>query len=214
MTTRLVVLILLLLSLVACQSAPTPTVTPVPTATRTPWPAPTVTPLPTPTLEPSPTATVSAQAGQVEGLVMMQDGELILGVNWLSKSRITYVVKGGDVDTVKRLLGETARLTGLIVDKGPFLKEITVRAAEVSAMGEGLSMRAGYIKELGPSIYMQGSHVLMDREGNVICLLASGEGGPDLDRYMMGKVVAIGVMTKTVEGNAQIMTVQSVEPEP
>jgi hypothetical protein len=185
---------------------------PQPTWTR--WPAATLTPLPTPAAVPSPTTSVSGQAGQVEGLVLMLDGQWIVGVNWLSKSRITYVIKGGDVETVKRLLGETARVTGVIVDKGPYLKEITVRAAEVSTAEERLSRRAGYIKELGPSIYMQGSHVLMDREGKVICLLGSGEGGPDLDRYMMGKVAVIGVMGKTVEGDAQILTVKSVEPEP
>ena len=214
MIRRVVLYCLLLLSVVACQQVPAPTATPVPRPTWTPRPTPTTTPLPTLTVAPTPTATVSAQAGQVEGLVMMEDGEWILGVNWLSKSRITYVIKGGDVETMKRLLGETARVTGVIVDKGPYLKEITVRAAEVSTAEERLSRRVGFIKELGPSIYMQGSHVLMDREGKTICLLGTSEGGPDLDRYMLGKVVVIGIMGKTVEGDAQILTVKSVEPEP
>jgi hypothetical protein len=31
---------------------------------------------------------------------------------------------------------------------------------------------------------------------------------------MLGKVVVIGIMGKTVEGDAQILTVKSVEPEP
>ena len=143
---------------------------------------------------------------------MTDDGRLIVGVNWPSKSRITYVVKGGNVQAVEKFLGETARVAGEIVDRGPWLKEIMVRGAEASAAPERLSMRIGYIKELGPSIYMQGTHVLVDREGKLICLLGAKEGGPDLDRYMGSKVVVIGVMSETVEGDAQIMDVKLVEP--
>ncbi|MBM4429285.1 MAG: hypothetical protein FJ026_02930 [Chloroflexi bacterium] len=204
---------LVLCCVAACAPVPTPTATPRPASTRTPQPVPTATPLPTPAPVSSPTTSPWGQAGQVEGLVLILDGELILGVDWLSKSRITYLVKGGDAEMLKRLLGETARVTGVIVDRGPYLKEIKVQDAEPSTAEERLSMRAGYIKELGPSIYMQGSHVLMDREGQIICLLATGEGGPDLDRYMSGRVVVIGFMDKTVEGDAQIMTVQSVDLE-
>ena len=143
----------------------------------------------------------------------MMDGErLIIGVNWLSKARITYVVQGGDVTLVKRYLGETARVTGQVLDKGPWLKELMVRAAEASDSPGRLSMRMGYIKELGVSIYMQGSHTLVDREGKLICLLGSREGGPDLNQFMRGQVVVIGVLSKTVEGDAKIMDVRLVEP--
>jgi len=144
---------------------------------------------------------------------MMDNGQLIIGVNWTSKSRITYVVQGEDLEAVHRFLGETARVTGVIVDRGPWLKEILVRSAEASPSAERLSWRTGFIKELGASIYMQGTHLLTDREGNAICLLGAKESGLDLDSYMLkGKVTVTGIMTKTVEGNAQIMEVKLVEP--
>ena len=144
--------------------------------------------------------------------MLADNGQLIIGVNWTSKSRITYVVQGGDVETVRRFLGETARVTGEIVDRGPWLKEILVRAAEASAAPDRLSMRIGFIKELGISIYMQGSHLLTDRDGNTICLLSARESELDLDSYMLkGKVAVIGVMSKTVEGDAQMMEVKLVE---
>lgn len=143
---------------------------------------------------------------------MSDDGQLIIGVQWLSKSRVTYVVKGGEVEEVRKFLGETARITGEIVEPSPWMKEIIVRAVRASTEPQRLSLRRGYIKELGPSIYMQGTHVLVDREGKLICLLSAKEKGLDLDAYMMmGRVVVIGVMSKTVEGDAQIMEVEAIE---
>ena len=145
--------------------------------------------------------------------MLSDNGQIIIGVNWTSKSRITYVVQGDDLETVLRFLGETARVTGVIVDRGPWLKQIQVRAAEAPTTAERLSMRTGFIKELGASIYMQGTHLLTDREGNTICLLGASESGLGLDSYMLkGKVTVFGVMSKTVEGNAQIMEVKLVEP--
>jgi hypothetical protein len=74
-------------------------------------------------------------------------------------------------------------------------------------------MRAGFIKELGPSIYMQGTHVLTDGQGGTICLLSGRESGVDLDSAMLlGPVIVIGTLTQTVEGDAKIMEVQLVEP--
>lgn len=143
---------------------------------------------------------------------MSDDGQLIIGVQWLSKSRVTYVVKGGEAEEVRKFLGETARITGEIVEPSPWMKEIIVRAVRASTEPHRLSLRRGYIKELGPSIYMQGTHVLVDREGKLICLLSAKEKGLDLDAYMMmGRVVVIGVMSKTVEGDAQIMEVEAIE---
>lgn len=144
--------------------------------------------------------------------MLSDNGRLIIGVNWTSKSRITYVVEGGDVEAVRSFLGETARVTGLIVDRSPWLKEILVHAAEPSTAEDRLSMRIGFIKELGLSTYMQGTHLLADREGNMICLLSAKQSGLDLDSYMLqGRVAVFGVLTKTVEGNAQIMEVKLVE---
>jgi hypothetical protein len=143
---------------------------------------------------------------------MADNDQLIIGVNWTSKSRITYVVQGGDVETVRRFLGETARVTGVIVDRSPWLKEIVVYGAEASSAMDRLSMRIGFIKELGISIYMQGTHVLTDCEGKTVCLLSATESGLDLDSYMLkGRVAVIGVLSRTVEGNAQIMEVKLVE---
>jgi hypothetical protein len=193
---------------VACGPVRTPQ--PTPTPTLTPSPNPTVTA--TSTATPLPTSTVGPQVAIIEGLVMMDGEQLIVGVNWLSKARITYVVTGGDVAVMKRYLGETARVSGQVVDKVPGLKELAVRTAEASGSAERLSLRRGYIKELGVSIYMQGSHTLVDREGKLICLLGSKEGGPDLNQFMRDQVVVIGVLSKTVEGDAKIMDVKLVEP--
>jgi len=143
---------------------------------------------------------------------MSEDGQLIIGEDWLSRSRVTYRVAGGDVERLREYVGETVSVSGEVVEHSPWLKEITVRRIQAPRLPKGLSRRVGYIKEVGISIYMQGTHVLVDRDGQSICLLGSVEGGPDLDSYMLGKVAVIGVMEKTVEGNAQIMRVGSVEP--
>jgi hypothetical protein len=199
------VLCLLLIFTTACAVVRTPAPAPSPT------PLPTLVPTqPTPALMPTPTSG-EAYLGEVEGLVMSDNGQLIIGVQWLSKSRITYVVVGGEIEEVKKFLGETARVTGEIVDHSPWLKEIVVRKVEASTDPHRLSRRTGYIKELGPSIYMQGTHVLVDRENKLICLLSAAKSGLDLDAYMTSKVVVFGVITKTVEGDAQIMEVEQVE---
>lgn len=207
----------LLLFLTACVPLRSPTLVPTPGATPSPVPISSPTPLPTqvstlpiPTAVPTPTAG-AAYLGQVEGLVMLDDSQLIIGVHWLSKSRVTYVVVGGEVEEVRKFLGETARVTGEIVDRSPWLKEIVVRKVEASTDTRRLSRRTGYIKELGPSIYMQGTHVLVDRDGKLICLLSAAKSGLDLNAYMTGKVVVYGVLAKTVEGDAQIMEVEQVE---
>ena len=142
---------------------------------------------------------------------MSEDAQLLIGVNWLSKSRVTYRVTAGDVERLREYVGETVSVSGEVVEHSPWLKEITVRRIQAPRLPKGLSRRVGYVKEAGISIYMQGTHVLVDREGQVICVLASVEGGPDLDKQMPAKVAVIGIMEKTVEGNAQIMRVQSVE---
>ncbi|MEM4724183.1 MAG: hypothetical protein QXP01_04155, partial [Candidatus Hadarchaeum sp.] len=159
---RGLVLCLLLSFVTGCAVARTPTLVPSPLPTSSPTAPPTPTLL-SPTLMPTPTSG-AAYLGEIEGLVMSEDSQLIIGVRWLSKSRITYVVVGGEVDEVRKFLGETARVTGEIVDRSPWLKEITVRKVEASTDPHRLSRRTGYIKELGPSIYMQGTHVLVDRE--------------------------------------------------
>jgi hypothetical protein len=187
---------MLVLFLVACapaqQSIPTvqPSAMPVPTATTQP----------------------TAYSGTVEGLVVLEDGQIVLRVDWLSAARVTYQVTGGDVERLRTYVGETVRVEGEMVDRSPSLKEVVVSQMKLCSAPDRLSMRVGYIKELGLSIYMQGTHVLTDREGKDICLLAAVEGGPDLNQYMQGQVRVLGVLEKTVEGDAQIMHVQLVEP--
>lgn len=198
---------LLVASACAPSGRPAPTATPSPRPTDAPPPTlePTVVPLPTDTPG-------QPQVATVEGLVMRDDSQLVIGVNWLSRSRASYVVQGGDVEAVLKFLGETARVTGEVVERGPWLKEIVVRSAEPSQAPDRLALRRGFIKELGVSIYMQGTHVLVDREGKMICLLQAKKSGIDLDAQMMkGEVTVIGVMNRTVEGNAQIMEVELVE---
>ncbi len=96
--------------LAACAPPSQPTPTPEPTMTPVPSPQPTWTPppLPTPT-EPAP------YTGTIEGLVLIDEDQLIIGVDWTSKSRITYVVQGAGSDALLKLRGETARVTGEIV---------------------------------------------------------------------------------------------------
>ncbi len=215
MTRRAFVCCVLLLTAAACGLSREPTPMLAPALTPTPTLASTQTSILVPRLTPTPVPTMTRPgpySGEVEGLVMIDEGRLIVGVNWLSKSRATYVVKGGNAEGVKKLLGETARVTGEIVDHSPWLKEIVVRAAEASSAPDSLSMRIGYIEELGPSIYMQGTHILVDHEGKRICLLGTVEGGPHLDKHMMSKVMVIGVLSKTVEGDAQIMCVELIQP--
>lgn len=203
-------LVLGVLALLVGACAPVRPSIPVSPPPATPLPTPSPTSLRTPVLVLTPTSG-GMHLGQIEGLVISDDSQLIIGVNWLSKSRVTYLVVGGEVEEVRKFLGETARVTGELIDRSPWLKEIIVRQVEASADPHRLSRRTGYIKELGPSIYMQGTHVLVDREGKPICLLSVAKSGLDLDAYMTGKVVVFGVMTKTVEGDAQIMEVEQVE---
>ena len=155
-----------------------------------------------PTLSPAP---------EVEGLVLIEDGQVVVGVDWLSKSRVTYRVTSGDIESLQALEGETVTVQGQVTDLGPWLKEIVVSNVRASVKPGRLSRRVGYIKELGVSIYMQGTHMLTDREGKTICLLISAEGGPDLNDYPRDKVAVLGALESTVEGNAKIMKVQRVE---
>lgn len=167
---------------------------------------------PTPTASPEPTVKPTEPMTQeVEGLVIIDNGQVIIGVDWLSESRVTYCVMGGDLEGLRALDGETVVVQGEVMDRSQWLKEIAVADVRVSVKPGRLSRRIGFIKELGISIYMQGTHVLTDREGKTICLLSSAEGGPDLDNYMRDRVAVLGVLENAVEGNAKIMKVQRVE---
>lgn len=60
---------------------------------------------------------------------------------------------------------------------------------------------------------MQGTHKLVDDQGELICLLSGRDSGVDLNKAVdQGKVNVYGTLAPAVEGNAQIMEVQLIEP--
>ena len=79
-----------------------------PSAGPSPTPMPTGEPIELPTASPTPTAT-RPDTQVIEGLLMIEEGQLIIGVDWLSKSRVTYRVTGGDLDGLRELEGKIGR---------------------------------------------------------------------------------------------------------
>jgi hypothetical protein len=69
----------------------------------------------------------------------------------------------------------------------------------------------GTVEELGFSIFMQGSHQLMDDKGERVALLQAREG-LDLNAYLGKKVEVSGSASASVEGGATFVTVDSVKP--
>lgn len=197
----------IILGLATCLGLAVSCAPPQPTATPTPTP----TPLP-PTATPSPTATAGGPQ-VIEGLLMKMDGQWVVGVDWTSRSRITVVVQGAAEGALEPLLGETVRVEGIVTEQNPWKKEIALQKVGASTAPERLSLRSGLVKELGISIYMQGTHRLVDERGQLICLLSGSQNGIDLNQAMgQGRVNVYGVLSPTVEGNAQIMEVELVEP--
>lgn len=76
------------------------------------------------------------------------------------------------------------------------------------AQAEGRTTMTGYIRPLGPNIYMQGTHALEDEGGKVLALLS----GKDLDRWLNRKVRVTGRAEPSVEGNQTVLRVERVEP--
>lgn len=68
----------------------------------------------------------------------------------------------------------------------------------------------GKIEPMGMSIFMQGSHQLIDDNGDVIVLLNADEG-VDLDRFSGKKVKVTGNVEDTVEAGGRIVTVVKVD---
>lgn len=67
----------------------------------------------------------------------------------------------------------------------------------------------GTVEPMGMSIFMQGSHQLVDDQGEVIVLLQSSD--QDLDQYSQKKVKVSGRLSDTVEAGGQILDVTSIE---
>lgn len=60
---------------------------------------------------------------------------------------------------------------------------------------------------------MQGTHQLVDDQGQMVCLLSGREFGIDLNQAIgTQKVNVYGTVSATVEGRAEIMEVQRIEP--
>ena len=68
----------------------------------------------------------------------------------------------------------------------------------------------GTIEELGISIFMQGTHRLVDDSGELLALLQSGSESLDLNTYLGQKVEISGESAPSVEGNSTFVTVESV----
>ncbi len=69
----------------------------------------------------------------------------------------------------------------------------------------------GTIKELGMSIFMQGTHQLVDDQDNLVALLSAGSDSVDLNSYLNKKVEVSGKAEPSVEGGETMLTVESVK---
>ena len=69
----------------------------------------------------------------------------------------------------------------------------------------------GTVEELGMSIFMQGSHQLMDDKGERVALLQAATDKVDLNAYLGQTVEVSGSATPSVEGGATFVTVDSIK---
>jgi len=77
--------------------------------------------------------------------------------------------------------------------------------AREESKGESLS---GKVLPLGPSIYMQGTHKLVDDDGETIAVLKARDDKLKLAEGY--RVEAFGKITKTVEGEMSLMEVERI----
>lgn len=68
----------------------------------------------------------------------------------------------------------------------------------------------GIVEELGISIFMQGTHKLLDDQGEQIALLQAAKDDLDLSAYLGQKVEVSGASAPAVEGGATFVSVESV----
>jgi hypothetical protein len=68
----------------------------------------------------------------------------------------------------------------------------------------------GTIKPMGMSIFMQGSHQLVDGDGEMIVILQS-DGDVNLQKFENKKVKVSGTASDTVEAGGKILNVSSIE---
>lgn len=83
-------------------------------------------------------------------------------------------------------------------------------SAGLSAHSPDLASIEGRIQTAGPSIYMEGSHELLDAEGETVARLSGLEHKVELAEYEGKWVKVCGEWRPTVEGGGQIMEVRYV----
>lgn len=69
----------------------------------------------------------------------------------------------------------------------------------------------GKVQPMGMSIFMQGSHQLVDDSGEMIVILQSEDGSVDLNKFVNKKVKVSGKEEPTVEAGGSILTVTSID---
>jgi len=74
-----------------------------------------------------------------------------------------------------------------------------------------MSSYTGTVKPMGMSIFMQGSHQLVDDKGEMIVILQVENGEVNLDSFVNKKVKVEGEAGDTVEAGGTILKVTSVE---
>ena len=81
-----------------------------------------------------------------------------------------------------------------------------------STLAEGASsVIEGCIQPAGPSIYMEGSHELLDKEGNLLARLSGMQYEVELSKYDGKWVKLTGEWCPTVEQGGKIFEVRTVE---
>lgn len=69
----------------------------------------------------------------------------------------------------------------------------------------------GKVEPMGMSIFMQGSHQLVDDAGEMLVILQSENGQVDLNKFVNKKVKVSGTEEPTVEAGGSVLSVTSIE---
>lgn len=69
----------------------------------------------------------------------------------------------------------------------------------------------GKVEPMGMSIFMQGTHQLVDDSGEMVVILQAENGKIDLNKFVNKKVKVSGNEEPTVEAGGSILTVTSID---
>ncbi|MFA5505805.1 MAG: hypothetical protein WC314_18875 [Vulcanimicrobiota bacterium] len=69
----------------------------------------------------------------------------------------------------------------------------------------------GKVKPMGMSIFMQGTHQLLDDSGDMVVILQAEDGKIDLNKFLNKTVKVTGNEEPTVEAGGSILTVTAVD---